>query len=56
MFNEKYFFDSVREPFFKGSMNQEQVNNILIIKEIFNKISPDPDVRQLAYIYATIFH
>lgn len=53
-FNEKKFFDEVRNTFFKGKLTQVVVDNINLITDEYFKVGKD--LRELAYILATTYH
>lgn len=53
--NSKSFYDSVRATLFNGSISTQQFNGIEGIIAEYNKQCLN-DIRQLAYILATIYH
>ncbi|NLS02852.1 hypothetical protein HGP14_05635 [Rhizobium sp. P32RR-XVIII] len=54
--DRKFFFDSVRDSLFKGTLSEEQVEGMTAILDYFETHMPDGDLRWLAYILATAFH
>lgn len=55
MIDRTFFFDSIRKPLFFGKLTQEQVNGISAILDEWER-GDNCDVRQLAYILATVYH
>jgi predicted chitinase len=56
MINKQVFFDLVRIDPFGGSLNQEQVQGMEAILDVWEKYRADADVRWLAYMLATTAH
>lgn len=54
--DRKFFFDSVRDSLFKGTLSDGQVEGMTAILDYFETHMPDGDLRWLAYILATAFH
>jgi len=51
-----FFFDTVRDALFKGTLNQPQVEGMTAILDFWESRMPDADPRWLAYILATAYH
>ncbi|MDM9627074.1 hypothetical protein QTL95_14295 [Rhizobium sp. S152] len=51
-----FFFDTVREALFKGTLSTQQVEGMTAILDFWEARMPDADPRWLAYILATAFH
>ena len=54
--DRKFFFDSVRDSLFKGTLSDGQVEGMTAILDYFEAHMPEADLRWLAYILATAFH
>jgi hypothetical protein len=54
--HRKFFFDSVRQSLFKGTLAEGQVEGMTAILDYFETHMRDGDLRWLAYIVATAFH
>ncbi|WP_087002511.1 hypothetical protein [Rhizobium sullae] len=51
-----FFFDTVRQSLFKGTLSDGQVEGMAAIFDYFEARMPEADWRWLAYIMATAFH
>lgn len=54
--DRRFFFDTVREALFKGTLSAPQVEGMTAILNFWEERMPDADPRWLAYILATAFH
>lgn len=55
MINRNAFFDSVRNSLFSGELDQGQVSGMTAIMDKWEE-SGNTDLRQLAYMLATVYH
>lgn len=55
MFDRKVYFDSVRASVFGGTLSQQQVDGQEAILTAWEVVSPDADIRWLAYMLATAY-
>ena len=55
MFARDVYFDNVRESMFGGSLTQQQVDGQTVILAVWEYGSGLSDVRQLAYMLATVY-
>ncbi|ONF45976.1 glycoside hydrolase family 19 protein [Methylobacterium radiotolerans] len=56
LINRKFFFDYVRKALFKGSLNQEQVEGLDTLLDVWEENYSGEDDRWLAYILGTAYH
>lgn len=56
MINRSVFFDNVRSSLFGGSLKQSQVDGMDYMLTVFERDYNWPDLRWLAYSFATAFH
>ncbi len=54
--DRRFFFDTVREALFKGTLSAPQVEGMTAILNFWEERMADADPRWLAYILATAFH
>jgi hypothetical protein len=54
--DRRFFFDTVREALFKGTLSAPQVEGMTAILDFWEERMADADPRWLAYILATAFH
>ncbi|MDM9647971.1 hypothetical protein [Rhizobium sp. S163] len=54
--DRRFFFDTVREALFKGTLSGPQVEGMTAILNFWEERMADADPRWLAYILATAFH
>jgi hypothetical protein len=56
MFDRSLFFNSVRSSLFSGSLSQTQVDGMNYMLDVFESDYNWPDLRWLAYAFATAYH
>lgn len=56
MINRTIFFDNVRSSLFNGSLTQKQVDGMNYMLDVFENEYNWPDIRWLAYAFATTYH
>lgn len=50
------FFNSIREALFADHLEQSEVDGMNTIVAAWNEVSPEDDIRKLAYCLATTYH
>ena len=56
MFDRSIFFNRVRSSLFSGSLSQTQVDGMNYMLDVFERDYNWPDLRWLAYAFATAYH
>lgn len=56
MFDRSIFFSRVRSSLFNGSLSQSQVDGMNYMLDVFERDYNWPDLRWLAYAFATAYH
>ena len=56
MFDRSIFFNRVRSSLFSGSLSQSQVDGMNYMLDVFERDYNWPDLRWLAYAFATAYH
>ena len=56
MFDRSIFFNRVRSSLFNGSLSQSQVDGMNYMLDVFERDYNWPDLRWLAYAFATAYH
>jgi putative chitinase len=54
--NRKRFYDLIRAPLFGGTLSQSQVDGLEYLLDYAERHEPPLDLRQVAYILATVLH
>jgi hypothetical protein len=54
--DRQFFFDTVRDALFKGTLSQPQVEGMMAILNFWEARMPEADLRWLGYILATAYH
>ena len=56
MFDRQIFFNDVRHTLFGGSLKQSQVDGMSFMLDVFERDYKWPDLRWIAYAFATAYH
>ena len=56
MFDRSIFFNRVRSSLFSGSLSQSQVDGMNYMLDVFERDYNWPDLRWIAYAFATAYH